>query len=95
VAIYVTLILGTVGDKSNRKARKHPNWGNSMSRAAKFKRADVTRFTRAVLDAGLVIARVAVDTNGVIFAVPGKPEGLSSEPNPWDEVLDADQERAS
>jgi len=59
-----------------------------MSRAATFKKTDVTRLTRAVLAAGLDVARVEF-RDGVIVVVPGKPpETAGSElPNEWDEVL--------
>jgi hypothetical protein len=60
-----------------------------MSRAITFKKTDVTRATRAVLDAGLDVARVEIEKDGRIVVVPGKaPEPAHSKPlNQWDEVL--------
>lgn len=46
-----------------------------MTRAATFKKTDVTRAARAVLAAGLEIARVEIAKDGGIIVVPGKPEG--------------------
>jgi hypothetical protein len=62
-----------------------------MSRAAAFKRTDVTRATRAVLAAGLNVARVEIEKDGRIVVVPGKsPEPAAAENtsiNPWNELL--------
>jgi hypothetical protein len=41
-----------------------------MRRPSIFKKTDVTRATRAVLDAGLEIARVEVGKDGSIIVVP-------------------------
>jgi hypothetical protein len=60
-----------------------------MRRPCLFKERDVTRATKAVRAAGLEIARVEINKDGVIVVVPGKAEELvSSEaaPNEWDEV---------
>jgi hypothetical protein len=46
-----------------------------MSRTATFKKTDVTRATRAVLDAGLDVARIEIEKDGRIVVVPGKPDG--------------------
>lgn len=49
-----------------------------MRRSSIFKKTDVTRATRAILAAGLDVARVEIDKNGLIVVVPGKPnEGVS------------------
>lgn len=51
-----------------------------MRRPSLFKERDVTRATKAVRAAGLDIARVEINKNGVIVVVPGTPkEPLSSE----------------
>lgn len=64
-----------------------------------FKKTDVTRATRAVIAAGLDVARVEISKQGVIVVVPGKPgEGANGDAsNPWDEVLTdaADKERTA
>jgi hypothetical protein len=45
-----------------------------MRRSSSFKKTDVTRATRAVLDAGLEVGRVELNLrDGVITVVPGKP----------------------
>jgi hypothetical protein len=62
-----------------------------MSRAATFRRTDVTRATRAVLAAGLQIARVEIGKDGAIVVVPGKPEDQTvprAKSNEWDEPPD-------
>jgi hypothetical protein len=46
-----------------------------MSRAATFKRADVTR---AVLAAGVGVASIEIVKDGRIIVLPGKPEGQAS-----------------
>jgi hypothetical protein len=55
-----------------------------------FKKRDVTRATKAVLAAGLDIARVEIAKNGAIVVVPGKPDqpaGEGSEGrNEWNDV---------
>jgi len=45
-----------------------------MRRPSIFKKTDLTRATRAVLAAGLEIARVEVTKDGAIIVVPGKPD---------------------
>jgi hypothetical protein len=57
-----------------------------MRRPSAFRQRDVTRLTRAVQEAGLEIARVEVNREGVIVVVPGKPDDLVVG-NEWDEVL--------
>ena len=44
-----------------------------MRRPSIFKKTDVTRATKAVIAAGLEIARVEVAKDGSIIVVPGKP----------------------
>jgi hypothetical protein len=59
-----------------------------MRRPSTFKKTDVTRATRAVLAAGLEVARVEIDKGGMITVVPGRPDEASREElNPWDRVL--------
>jgi hypothetical protein len=59
-----------------------------MRRPSLFKERDVTRATKAVLAAGLDVARVEIAKDGVTTVVPGKPaEGGGATPtNEWDEV---------
>jgi hypothetical protein len=70
---------------------------SAMRRPCLFKERDVTRATKAVLAAGLEIARVEINKDGVIVVVPGKPEegGDGGASNPWDGVLTnaADEKR--
>jgi hypothetical protein len=62
-----------------------------MSRAATFKRADLTRATQAVMAAALHVARVEIGKNGTITVVPGKPtEPIQNNQSEWDEVLATD-----
>jgi hypothetical protein len=56
-----------------------------MRKPSLFKGRDVTRATKAVLDAGLDVARIEIKKDGVIVVVPGKPdETAASEPSEWD-----------
>jgi hypothetical protein len=64
-----------------------------MRRPSIFKKTDVTRVARAVLAAGLDVARIEVNKDGKIIVVPGKPDGGAAGQNPWDEVLDAENEK--
>lgn len=61
-----------------------------MRRRSKFKKTDVTRATKAVLAAGLGIARVVVALDGSIVIVPGEPaeaiHDANGERNEWDSV---------
>jgi hypothetical protein len=56
-----------------------------MSRAATFKKTDVTRATRAVLAAGLDVERVEIDKSGRIIVVPSKSGESGSLQAPNDE----------
>jgi len=48
-----------------------------MRRPSAFKKSDVTRAIKAVLAAGLDIARAEISKDGVIIVVPGKPEQVA------------------
>lgn len=59
-----------------------------MRRPSKFRKTDVTRAAKAVLAAGLEIARVEVAQDGSISVVAGKPSGAedaNAERNEWDD----------
>jgi hypothetical protein len=49
-----------------------------MRRSSIFKKTDVTRATRAILAAGLDVARVEIDKNGLIVVVPESPPKVSA-----------------
>ena len=49
-----------------------------MPRASNFKKTDLTRATRAVLAAGLEIARVETEKDGRIIVFSGKPPEAQS-----------------
>lgn len=44
-----------------------------MRGPCRFKKSDVTKATKAVLAAGLPVARIEVDRDGSITIVPGNP----------------------
>jgi hypothetical protein len=46
-----------------------------MRRPCLFKERDVTRAAKAVLAAGLPIARLEIAKDGAIVVVPGRPDG--------------------
>ena len=58
-----------------------------MSRGAhKFKQGDVTKATKGVVNAGLPVARVEVDTqSGKFIVFTGRP-GDKGQANEWDDV---------
>ena len=53
-----------------------------------FRQRDVTRAVKAVVLAGLSVARVEIDKHGNIAVVPGKAQLDEIEPsaNPWDSI---------
>jgi hypothetical protein len=58
-----------------------------MSRGAcTFKQTDVTKAVKAVVAAGVEVARVEVDRDGRIIVITGKPNG-STVTNPWDRAV--------
>jgi hypothetical protein len=72
------------------KAHNLINWRILMRRPSIFKKTDVTRATKAVLAAGLEIARVEVAKDGSIILVPGKSSETINdsceERNEWDDA---------
>ena len=50
-----------------------------------FKKTDITRATRAVLDAGLDVARVDINKDGGFAIIPGKPTEPPVQSDPPDE----------
>ena len=61
-----------------------------MSRAAStFRQRDVTAAVKAVVAAGVEVARVEVDKHGKIVVVTGKPDQPAAEStggNEWDRI---------
>jgi hypothetical protein len=61
-----------------------------MRRPSIFKKTDVTRATKAVLAAGLEVARVEIGRDGAIVVVSGRPQESPrdgrDERNEWDGV---------
>jgi hypothetical protein len=61
-----------------------------MSRGAHtFRQGDVTRAVKAVVAAGIEVARVVVDTDGRIVVIAGKPESNQDQNkggNEWDRL---------
>jgi hypothetical protein len=61
-----------------------------MTRRSSFKKTDLTRATRAVLAAGLGVARVNINKDGSFAIIPetaAQSEPAAANENPWDEVL--------
>jgi hypothetical protein len=58
-----------------------------MSRGAhKFKQGDVTKAAKGVVDAGLMVQRIEVDTkSGKVIIFTGRPDD-KGQANPWDDV---------
>jgi hypothetical protein len=69
---------GLCGDKWSRFSQE----ASQVTRAATFKKTDVTRATCAVLNAGLDVARIEISTkDGLIVVVPAKPGEPIIKPN--------------
>jgi hypothetical protein len=58
--------------------------GGFMRRPVAFKKRDVTRATRAVLEAGVEVARVQIEKDGTISVITGKPEKRTQDETPED-----------
>jgi hypothetical protein len=60
-----------------------------------FRQSDITKAVKAVVAAGVEVARVEVDREGRIIVVAEKPAGAQTvaEENEWDQVGDQDQAR--
>jgi hypothetical protein len=56
-------------------------------RPCTFRKTDVTRAAKAVLAAGLLVARVEVDRDGSIVIVPGKPAEADETPDDLQKLL--------
>jgi hypothetical protein len=70
---------------SGNQAFRKP--ANGVSRAGKFRQADVTRALKAAQMARVPIAAVRIEPDGTIIVIPGTPEPVpSSERNPWDDA---------
>jgi hypothetical protein len=58
-----------------------------MRRPSAFKKTDITRAARGVLDAGLDVNRVEINKDGGFTIIPGKPTGetpaQSDAPDEW------------
>jgi hypothetical protein len=54
-----------------------------------FRQTDLKRALKGARAAGMEIARVEINKDGVIVIVPGKPSGvaISEETNEWNEVI--------
>ena len=57
------------------------------ARPPSFRQTDVTRVVKAVIAAGVQVAKVEVDKAGKIVVVVGEPSKTDVENNPWDEVI--------
>jgi len=57
-----------------------------MRKRCTFRQSDVTRAVKAVVAAGVEVARVEVDKDGRIVVVAGKPESNPAS-NPWDDAM--------
>jgi hypothetical protein len=55
-----------------KNAKSHQS-ERPMRRPSIFKKTDVTRATKAVLAAGLEVARIEIGRDGAIVVVPGRP----------------------
>jgi hypothetical protein len=56
--------------------------GGFMRRPVAFKKRDVTRATKAVLEAGVEVARVQIEKDGTINVIAGKPEKTIQDETP-------------
>jgi hypothetical protein len=70
-----------------RKAKMITKLEDLMRRPSAFRKTDVTRAAKAVLAAGLPIARVEVDRDGSIVIVPGKPAEADETPDDLQKLL--------
>lgn len=59
-----------------------------MRTAATFRQRDLTAAVKAVLRAGLEVARAEVEPNGRIVVVTTKEAAAEAVKNPWDRVFD-------
>lgn len=54
-----------------------------MTKAARFRQADIKRAVAGMVSAGLSVAKVEIDASGKIVVIPGKPTTSPGNDNEW------------
>jgi hypothetical protein len=64
-----------------------------MTKPAVFTQGDISKLLKGAKAAGMSVKRVIIDRSGQIVADFGETDQSAGQPNEWDEVFNAQEER--
>ena len=64
-----------------------------MTKPAVFTQGDISKLLKGAKAAGVAVKRIIIDRSGKIVADLGETDQSAGQPNEWDEVFNAQEER--